>query len=227
MKILTANLSARDLLDLISDFHACAHWGQSGEDAVLYRMFGDRRDGFYVDVGAHHPRRFSNTHLFHKRLGWTGINIDANADAISIFQKERPTDINLCTLVGFGSEPVTFTKFKRGARNTADPARAARLESRNLEVLERVTLKPEPLGSILNKHVPAGRKIDFMSVDVEGLDLQVLQSNDWALFKPDVVCVEDFDFRNGNCGPVWDLMTSVGYVRVSHCFDTSIYQAKK
>jgi hypothetical protein len=51
-------------------------YSQEGEDMVLYRTFETVKEGFYVDVGAHHPDRFSNTYKFYKQ-GWRGINIDA------------------------------------------------------------------------------------------------------------------------------------------------------
>ncbi len=59
-------------------------YSQDGEDMVLRRLLGGQRSGFYVDVGAHHPFRFSNTCYFH-RLGWRGINIDADPDAMALF----------------------------------------------------------------------------------------------------------------------------------------------
>ena len=51
-------------------------FSQEGEDLVLARIFEGKKNGFYVDIGAHHPTRFSNTHYFYRR-GWSGINIDA------------------------------------------------------------------------------------------------------------------------------------------------------
>jgi len=54
-------------------------YSQEGEDLILLRIFEKKRIGFYVDVGSHHPFRFSNTYLFY-RLGWRGINIDANQE---------------------------------------------------------------------------------------------------------------------------------------------------
>ena len=69
-------------------------YSQEGEDMILQRMFGQRREGFFVDVGAHHPFRYSNTYLFYKK-GWRGINIDATPGSMREFEKYRPADINL------------------------------------------------------------------------------------------------------------------------------------
>ncbi|MFT7246563.1 MAG: hypothetical protein ACI82A_003940, partial [Candidatus Azotimanducaceae bacterium] len=69
-------------------------WSQEGEDQILRRIFEQQSTGFYVDVGAHHPKRFSNTFLFYK-LGWQGINIDAMPGSMALFNRERSRDLNL------------------------------------------------------------------------------------------------------------------------------------
>jgi hypothetical protein len=69
-------------------------YGHSGEDLVLDRLLNGKRMGFYIDVGAHHPTRFSNTYLFYKK-GWSGINIDANPKSMELFNRRRSRDINI------------------------------------------------------------------------------------------------------------------------------------
>jgi hypothetical protein len=69
-------------------------WSQEGEDMALRRVFEKEKIGFYVDVGAHHPKRFSNTYFFY-RMGWNGINIDAMPGSMKEFDKYRGRDINL------------------------------------------------------------------------------------------------------------------------------------
>jgi hypothetical protein len=69
-------------------------YAQEGEDMVLRRIFEDQPLGFYVDVGAHHPVRFSTTYFFYRR-GCRGINIDATPGSMDAFRRLRPRDINL------------------------------------------------------------------------------------------------------------------------------------
>ena len=76
------------------DIHAQKSYSQEGEDMVLERIFAGKKGGFYVDVGAHHPRRFSNTYFFYRK-GWKGINIEPNPEAIHAFQSDRKRDTNL------------------------------------------------------------------------------------------------------------------------------------
>ena len=91
-------------------------WSQEGEDLILARIFGDKPDGFYVDVGAHHPQRFSNTYYFYRR-GWRGINIDAMPGSMLAFNRLRPLDINI--ELGIGSQPgkLNFYMFNEPALN--------------------------------------------------------------------------------------------------------------
>ena len=80
-------------LDILNGY-AVKSYSQEGEDMVLYRIFEKQKSGFYVDIGAYHPKRFSNTYFFYKR-GWRGINIEPNPEAIKLFKKYRVGDINL------------------------------------------------------------------------------------------------------------------------------------
>ena len=86
-------------------------YSQEGEDLVLHRLFEGQATGIYVDVGAHHPFRFSNTCLLHTR-GWRGINIDATPGSMAQFQRFRPRDVNL--ELGVAAEPAELEFFEIG-----------------------------------------------------------------------------------------------------------------
>lgn len=165
-------------------------YAQEGEDLVLMRIFEGNRDGFYVDVGAHHPQRFSNTYCFHLQ-GWVGINIDANPDAIELFERYRKSDINV--QVGVSDQPgvLTYHFFDDPALNSFDAELVGwRLRNTPYQVVRTCEIPVERLETILSKHLPEGKKIDFLSIDVEGLDYAVLTSNDWDKFRPKCVLVE-------------------------------------
>ena len=76
------------------DSYALKSYSQEGEDMILMRLFENQKMGFYVDVGAHHPKRFSNTYFFYK-LGWKGINVDAMPGSMTAFNRIRARDINI------------------------------------------------------------------------------------------------------------------------------------
>jgi hypothetical protein len=225
MRLPINNMTGAEYLKALNDTQMRVHWGQSGEDAVLHRMFGSRRNGFYVDIGAHHPRRFSNTYMFHRFREWRGLNVDASMEAIEAFRKERPNDVNVCALIGEGTEKLKFTEFTSAkARGSADPHLTKQAAGVS-EVLSVTEMYPTPLAKLLDDYLPAGTEISLMNVDIEGFDLQALKTNDWTKYRPEVVCVEDFDYlRQDRATPIARFMVDVGYRCFSHCYDTSIYR---
>jgi len=92
-------------------------WSQEGEDLILSRYFENlKANGFYVDVGAHHHLRFSNTYKFYKQ-GWYGINIDAMPGSMDLFNRLRPRDINLEKSVSDSKQIMTYYAFNEPALN--------------------------------------------------------------------------------------------------------------
>jgi FkbM family methyltransferase len=165
-------------------------FSQEGEDRILARLTEQQGPGFYVDVGAHHPTRFSNTALLYL-AGWSGINIDPTPGTQRTFAKARPRDVNL--QVGVAREPTTATlhEFSDPALNTFDARRAADLEATtDYRAVRTVQVEMLPLRAILDSHLPPGRAIDVLTVDAEGTDLEVLESNDWVRFRPRFVLAE-------------------------------------
>lgn len=165
-------------------------YAQEGEDVLLDRLLAKQEKGFYVDVGAHHPKRFSNTHYFHMR-GWRGINIEPNPAVHNLFRKMRSRDVNL--QLGISDQPgeLVYYEFDDPALNTFDEQLMRDRESSTpYRVIATCRIEVEPLASVLTAHLPPGQPIDFLSVDVEGLDLNVLRSNDWERFRPRCVVSE-------------------------------------
>ena len=157
---------------------------------VLRSLTRDRPTGFYVDVGAHHPFYYSNTFHFYSK-GWRGVNIDAVPGSMQLFREIRPRDVNLEACVGTPGRSVEFAIFEEQALNTMDAEVASKLVQQNRSrLLSKQKMQTESLARILEQHVPRGRTIDFLSVDVEGADLEVLQSNDWEQFRPEFIVVE-------------------------------------
>jgi FkbM family methyltransferase len=148
-------------------------WSQGGEDLALLHAITGKKDGLFIDIGAHHPSRFSVTrHLY--QLGWHGVNVDANEELISEFKKVRTRDKNICAAVGLDAT-YTFTIFEEPALSTFDPEWRNKFISENNKVAKVVEVQGRKLREILDDFEPANR-IDLLSIDAEGSDLQVLQS---------------------------------------------------
>ena len=172
--------------------HSIRAFSQEGEDLILHRIFADKKDGFYVDVGAHHPKRYSNTYLFYQK-GWHGINIDAMPGSMAPFLRDRSRDINLEVAIACHSgEQRTFHVFDEQTLNTFDEALAiSRIGGAyNHKIVCKLLVKTQRLEEVLASQGLKGKTIDFLTVDVEGLDLEVLQSNDWQRFRPSYVLAE-------------------------------------
>ncbi len=165
-------------------------FAQEGEDCILSDLFPADHLGFYVDVGAHHPYRFSNTAYFSLR-GWSGINIDAAPGAVAAFARARPNDVTVECAVGLTEDEMDFFLFDEPALNTLEPDRARQLEQEtNYRVKEVRRLPVRRLDAILSEHLPRGKRIDFLSIDVEGHELAVVHSNDWQRYRPTYVLLE-------------------------------------
>jgi FkbM family methyltransferase len=179
-------------------------YAQEGEDRLLLPLLGFPKrveTGFYVDVGAHHPERFSNTFLFYE-MGWHGINIDAMPGSMNGFMRSRPRDINVEAAVAEEVGSLTFYEFNEPALNgfSKDLAEQRAGQLYDWKIIRERRLTTVPLSQLLEKHLPREQKIDFMSIDVEGLDLEVLRSNDWEKFRPSILLVEDSDEVVGSNG---------------------------
>lgn len=170
--------------------YAKLSFSQEGEDILLDRFFVNQKNGFYVDVGAHHPERFSNTNYYYLR-GWRGLNIEADPDLLETFNKKRPRDINVNLAVGHKKKSLKFYVFNETALNTFDKKLADKRSGMpDYFIAKAIDLRVWPLEFVLRKYLPKNQVIDFMSVDVEGLDLEVLKSNDWKSFRPRFLLVE-------------------------------------
>jgi len=173
------------------------YYAQEGEDIILARIFDHKKNGFFVDIGAHHPTRFSNTYYFYKNLNWSGLNIEPNPEVMTLFQLKRRRDINLNFGVASKVETLEFYQFDEPALNTFSKSMLdERLSTTPYKHIETKSIQVLPLSEILDRHLTPNTHIDFMTVDVEGLDLEVLQSNNWEKYRPSWVLAEQLGVDN-------------------------------
>jgi len=218
------------LRNYIFDEYSLESYSQEGEDRILARIFEKHGKGFYVDVGALHPRRFSNTYYFYKR-GWSGINIDATPGSMIAFNRERTRDINVEKAIGKEAKEMTFFIYNEPALNTFDKELVLSREKRKNYhaanyVIEERNIRTTTLAQVLKENMPEGQKINFLSVDVEGLDLEVLQSNDWRLLRPEYILIEVLqkDFEEILQDPVYKYLDECGYKVLAKTVNTLIFE---
>jgi FkbM family methyltransferase len=216
---------ARRLIERLDPFVNLAY-SQDGEDMILRRLFEGQKSGFYVDVGAHHPYRFSNTCYFYRR-GWRGINIDPNPDAITAFGRDRPSDINICVGISDTAGDLSFHFFSEPALNTFDANLAGeRARLAGYRLLSTRSVPVRRLDDLLAEHLPRNGRIDFLSIDVEGMDLSVLRSNDWGRFRPCILLVEAHERTIAAIenDPINVFVVAAGYRLIAKTLNTLIYE---
>jgi FkbM family methyltransferase len=179
------------------------YFSQFGEDIFLDFLFSDKPKGFYVDIGAYHPFNISNTYVFYK-MGWRGINIEPNPISFQSFPINRPNDINLNLAVSLKQGNVLFNCLDELSGIDGD----THLFRNRKKGVRKCWVKSKPLHSIFDEYLPKDQTIDFMSVDCEGHDEQVIESNNWNIFRPSVLLVEDHKKKNKTLDK---FLSSVGY----------------
>lgn len=199
-------------------------YAHSGEDLVLLSLFRKKRGGCYVDIGCHHPVNHSTTYLFSRNYGWQGLVVDADPRYLSEFRHFRPRDTVMHAGVGSPRGSAVFYRVQEDAAlNTFSAEVAARARARGMTVIE-TQVEVLPLAELLQRHEIAA--IDLLNVDVEGMDLSVLQSNDWSRWRPQVIAVEDHQIDLGapENSATFRYLRDLGYRLQSKCHYTSIYQ---
>jgi FkbM family methyltransferase len=210
----------------------------SGEDAFVQWYFNRKawkylncqypKNGFYVDVGSFHPINISNTYWFYKK-GWRGINIDANPQTKELFDNKRPQDINLHVAISDEEKELVFYSWGESPLNTLSEDLVKKYIQEKKRQPNEIKLKTIRLDSILDRYLPANQEISFFSVDVEGHDLEVLKSNNWDKYRPELVLVEELndDIHQLINSPIANLMKDMDYAMIAWTPPTVIYVNKR
>lgn len=188
-------------------------FGQSGEDIIVASEFGKKKNGFYVDIGAFHPKMFSNTYLFYKR-GWSGVVVEPNTELLRLHEEIRPRDMHVNLGVGEKESVMEYIMMDQPASNTFVEAEANEsVEKAGRKIIDRKPIAVWPLKKIMYQYVPKNIEIDILSVDTEGMDLEVLKSNDWEKYRPKIIICEDmdFDFTNWKKSKIATYLVELGY----------------
>ena len=158
-------------------------YSQYGEDLILWEFFGRRPAGFFVEIGANHPTALSNTWFFEQR-GWQGLLVEPQPDRCEQLRTARPgSRVVQAALAAPGH--CGQAVFKLAAEDMLSS-----LESRaGIPYVGQITVRVRTLDDVLAE---AGNpRIDFISLDVEGTELDVLSGFDLARHRPAVLLVED------------------------------------
>ena len=203
-------LSAGPPTDALSPFvsESLGAYAQYGEDLVVDAVLGCPANGYYVEVGANDPSLLSNTRRFYDR-GWHGISIEPDPRMYARLAAARSRDTVLNIGVASTNGKASFYRLDPDTLSTFDYTayqRALR-EFPGTRLVDVLELEVATLATICLLHVGPKQTIDFLSVDVEGTDLDVLRGNDWQITRPTLVLVE----INQAGTEILEFMTSVDY----------------
>jgi FkbM family methyltransferase len=186
-------------------------YAQRYEDLYLMRCFGEQREGFYIDIGSGHPV-YDNTSFAFYLKGWRGITVEPNPSLARLTRAVRPRDRHVEALVGAAAGEATFylvDEFHGLSTMIEAHARAAQAQfgkSSQAIVVPVTTLK-----ELCGQHAPP--VFDFLKVDVEGAEQDVLRGGDWQSYRPKVLVVEALaPFTLAPAWPIWEpFVASHGY----------------
>jgi FkbM family methyltransferase len=197
-----------------------------GEDMILRKIFYKKQKGFYVDIGAYHPKKSSNTYYFYKK-GWSGINIDAMPGSMKIFNQLRPRDINIECPIGNDDELIRYYEFEDKALNGFESEKLkSKDQSKPQNLIKKIhELRSKSLNSILNSNLKKDQHIDFMTVDVEGNEMSILEGFDFVKYAPAIILVEiwNYEMSHDFINSVDSLLKNEGYFPMAKTLNTVFY----
>ena len=201
-------------------------YSQCGEDLILDYLQHGKENGFYVDIGANDPREFSNTYYFYKK-GWQGLVIEPNLTKLNQYKFFRSRDERLHMAVGAKGE-FTFFKFKEDPLNTMSEEVAKSYEKMGHKIQKTEKVLCAPLSEIFKDKLKNNKHINLMSIDTEGQNFEVLQTNDWDVYRPKFLVIETAEFDKPDDESLEEkyntYLTERGYKKVANTAFNSIYK---
>jgi hypothetical protein len=167
------------------------YFSQTGEDQIIeyyLKTYIKKEHGFYLDIGCNHPTNISNTFFFYLQ-GWKGICIDLNERYNKEWRKIRPKDIFINAVISDEDRDVNVYKFFPDAVSTIDE----NIKDEWMKYFQYVSTeihRSKKLTSILDQYISKESEIDFLTIDIEGAELQALKSLDFKKYRPKMIIAE-------------------------------------
>jgi FkbM family methyltransferase len=193
------------------------HFGEFGEDVLINRIFKNKKNGKYIDVGCYHPYKGSLTAKLYNK-NWNGINIDLSKTSVDLFNIVRKRDINLNVAISnFDGETSYYENSPINQQNS--------LTKINNEQT-KIKIKSYTLNSILKNN--SIETFDYLNIDVEGSELEVIEGIDLIKYHPSLITIENNnllleDYLKDN---VYNILTSNDYVFVNKIGVTNFFLDK-
>ena len=182
-------------------------------DDIFIKKFFQNKIGTYVDIGCHHPFRLSNTFLLYKN-GWKGINIDLVQLNIDLFKIIRPKDRNICCAISNknGTSKVFIPNGNLLSSEISIKKNYSNIIKKyhnNSFIIKKINTYT--FEKILKKFKIKIAKIDFLKIDIEGKDFEVLKNINLKKYKPKLICIETFNLDKKNKKNIYKYIKNIDY----------------
>lgn len=203
------------------------YYGQHEEDRIIRAVFDNegKDSGFYVEVGAFDGDLFSNTKHF-EDAGWMGICIEPDKTTFKKLQANRPSAIcvNAACVAEPGMGDVTFYRESKVVLSglAPDEEKVKRIyegEGQQFKGFRKTTVPSTTLNEVLHEHLPEGGTVDFVTIDTEGTELDVMRGFDLGQWVPRLVMLE----VETDPTPYDEYMSRMGYVKAKVVANNIIY----
>lgn len=203
-------------------------YAQTGEDLMADFFLSGVSKGFFVDVGTNDPIFLNNTYFFYKK-GWSGLCVEPNEFRCKLIRSARPRDIVLNVGVGEKTQVLDFHTFDPDTISTFSAYEAEEFKKLGHKFLGTKPVSVVSLSELFTSHV-LNKEIDLLSVDTEGLDLEVLKSNHWQKFRPKIIIVEVAEYRGTtllrNEPEFSKFLLTQNYIKLADTYINGIYIEK-
>ena len=162
-------------------------FSQHSEDKFILQYF-QGKSGVFIDIGANHPFIISNTYLLYRK-GWSGVTVEPIPYLYKRLKKYRPRDIALNKAVSDKIGSLMFYQMIPSVLSTFDNNKADELMNEGNLLRHEHSIKVTTLAQLYREHL-AGKEVDVLSIDTEGLDMEVLKGNDWSAMSPKLIICE-------------------------------------
>lgn len=167
-------------------------FAKSGEDLQLKKLINNNEPGVYLDIGCWDPIKASNSYYFSVRK-WKGICIDPNPELKQLYKKFRPNDIFINKGISSNSNyELKYYMLGNDFKSSMNTFDKDFLINNNLldKVTKSINVPTTRIDTILSENYSSNERLDFFDIDVEGLDLEVLKTNNWNKYRPKIILIE-------------------------------------
>ena len=205
-------------------------YAQCGEDLIVSYIFNTLKitHPSYLDIGAHHPYFLSNTYLFY-RQGCRGVCVEPDPFLFRKISKARQRDNNLNIGMAGQRNTLQLHIFSSRTLNTFSKKEAEKYIHEGHEQIAVQEIEVLTFEDVMNQCFD--RTPDFISLDVEGMDMEILQAIDFSTFRPAVFCIETITYSRSGEGKkltcIDDIMAEQDYMKYADTYINSIYVDRK